>query len=150
MIGSDNGLSPVKHQAIIANNAGILLIVPMGGNFSRMLIECNTKHAFDNTVCKMTTISSRPPCLKLGHSKMYFYRTPKSQSMDLSAILRRAGQYGKLVTPTVSYIYPCRAGTILGKKKNLDRVRVRVRVRVRKLYFKSVQKQIKTLALIWK
>ena len=33
-IGSDNGLSPGRRQAIFWANAGILLIVPLGTNFS--------------------------------------------------------------------------------------------------------------------
>ena len=38
-IGSDNGLSPGRRQAIIRTNAGILLIGPLGTNFSEILIE---------------------------------------------------------------------------------------------------------------
>ena len=38
-IGSDNGLSPCRRQAIIRTNAGILLIRPLGTNFSEILIE---------------------------------------------------------------------------------------------------------------
>ena len=38
-ISSDNGLSPGRRQAIIWTNAGILLIGPLGTNFSEMLIE---------------------------------------------------------------------------------------------------------------
>ena len=34
IIGSDNGLSPARRQAIILTNAGILLIGPLGTNFS--------------------------------------------------------------------------------------------------------------------
>ena len=34
IIGSDNGLSPERRQAIIWTNAGILLIGPLGTNFS--------------------------------------------------------------------------------------------------------------------
>ena len=41
-IGSDNGLSPERHQAIIWTNAGILLIGPLGTNFSEILIEIQT------------------------------------------------------------------------------------------------------------
>ena len=41
-IGSDNGLSPGRRQAIIWTNAGILLIGPLGINFSEILIEINT------------------------------------------------------------------------------------------------------------
>ena len=39
IIGSDNGLSPGRRQAIILTNAGILLIGPLGTNFSEILIE---------------------------------------------------------------------------------------------------------------
>ena len=37
IIGSDNGLPPGRRQAIIWTNAGILLIGPLGTNFSRNL-----------------------------------------------------------------------------------------------------------------
>ena len=39
IIGSDNGFSPGRCQAIIWTNAGILLIGPLGTNFSEILIE---------------------------------------------------------------------------------------------------------------
>ena len=42
IIGSDNGLSPVRRQAIIWTNAGILLIGPLGTNFSEILIGIHT------------------------------------------------------------------------------------------------------------
>ena len=42
IIGSDNGLLPERHQAIIWTNAGILLIGPLGTNFSEILIEIQT------------------------------------------------------------------------------------------------------------
>ena len=42
IIGSDNGLSPGRRQAIIWTNAGILLIWPLGTNFSEILIEIQT------------------------------------------------------------------------------------------------------------
>ena len=38
-IGSDNGLSPDRHQAIIWSNVGILSIGPSKINFSEFLIE---------------------------------------------------------------------------------------------------------------
>ena len=37
IIGSDNGLSPDRRQAIIWTNAGILLIWPLGTNFREIL-----------------------------------------------------------------------------------------------------------------
>ena len=40
-IGSDNGLSSGRRQAIILTNAGILVIGPFGINFSDNLIEIN-------------------------------------------------------------------------------------------------------------
>ena len=43
IIGSDTGLSPGRRQAIIWTNAGILLIRPLGTNFSQILSEI---HAF--------------------------------------------------------------------------------------------------------
>ena len=42
VIGSDNGLSPGRRQAIIWTNAGILLIGPIGTNFNEILVEINT------------------------------------------------------------------------------------------------------------
>ena len=39
IIGSDNGLSPGRCQAIIWTNAGILLIGPLGTNFIEILIK---------------------------------------------------------------------------------------------------------------
>ena len=36
IIGSDNGLSPSRRQAIIWTNAGILLIRPLGTNFNEL------------------------------------------------------------------------------------------------------------------
>ena len=41
-MGSDNGLSPGRHQAIIWTVAGILLIKPLGTKFSEILIEIHT------------------------------------------------------------------------------------------------------------
>ena len=43
-IASDNGLSPGRRQAIIWNKAGILLIGPLGTNFSEVLIKFTHFH----------------------------------------------------------------------------------------------------------
>ena len=42
IIGSDNGLLPAQHQATIWISGGILLIGPLGTNFSEILIEIHT------------------------------------------------------------------------------------------------------------
>ena len=38
-IGSDNGLSPIRRQAIILSKAGLFSIGPLGTNFSEIRIE---------------------------------------------------------------------------------------------------------------
>ena len=67
IIGSDNGLSPERRQAIIWSNAGILLIGRLGTNFSDILIEIQTfffeENTFENVVCEMLFISSWPQCV---------------------------------------------------------------------------------------
>ena len=64
IIGSDNGLSPDRRQAIIWTNAGLLLIGPLGTNFSEILIENSNifiqENAFESVVCEVAAILSRP------------------------------------------------------------------------------------------
>ena len=62
IIGSDNGLSPGQRQAIIWSNAGILLIGPLGTNFSEIYIEnvFIQENPFESVVCEMAAILSRP------------------------------------------------------------------------------------------
>ena len=71
-IGSDNGLSPNRRQAIIWTHAGILLIEPLGTNFNEILIEIDTfffqENAFEIFVWKMSAILSRPQCVKFHTS----------------------------------------------------------------------------------
>ena len=62
IIGSDNGLSPGRHQAIIWINAGILLIRTLGTNFSEILSEIHT-FAFKKIHLKMSSGKRRPFCL---------------------------------------------------------------------------------------
>ena len=45
IIGSDNGLSPGRRQAIIWTNAGILLIRTLGTNFSEILGKIHSLHS---------------------------------------------------------------------------------------------------------
>ena len=67
IIGSDNGLSHGRRQAIIWNNAGILLIGPLGTNFSEILIDIYT-FSFRKTHLKMPSGTWRPFCLGLSVS----------------------------------------------------------------------------------
>ena len=65
LIGSYNGLSPSRRQAIIWTNAGILLIGPSGTIFSENLIEIHT-FSFKKMHLKMSSGKWRPSCLGLN------------------------------------------------------------------------------------
>ena len=65
IIGSDNGLSPDRRQAIICTNAGLLLIGPLGTNFSEILIEILT-FSFKKMRLKVSSAKRRPFCLTLN------------------------------------------------------------------------------------
>ena len=68
-VGSDNGLSPGRRQAIFWTNVVILLIGTLGRNFSEISIQIHTlslkNNAYENIVFKMAAILSRPQCVKL-------------------------------------------------------------------------------------
>ena len=66
IIGSDNGLLPGRCQAIIWNNAGILLIAPLGTNqwyHNRNSYIFILENAFENIIWKMVAIWSQPQCV---------------------------------------------------------------------------------------
>ena len=63
--GSDNGLSPGRRQANIWTNAGILLIGPLGTNFSENSIEILT-FSFTKMGLKVSSAKWRPFCLSLN------------------------------------------------------------------------------------
>ena len=65
IIGSDNGLSPGRRQAIIWTNAGILLIGPLETNFSEILIKI-LKVSFKKMRLKVSSAKWRPSCLGLN------------------------------------------------------------------------------------
>ena len=73
IIGSDNGLSPDRRQAIILTNAGILLIGPLGTNFSEILIE-------------ILTFSVKKMRLKVSSAK----RRPFSLSFNVLTIFKQS------------------------------------------------------------
>ena len=65
IIGSDNGLSPGRRQAIIWTNAGILLIGPLGTNFREISIEMQT-FSFKKMCLKVSSAKWLPFCLGLN------------------------------------------------------------------------------------
>ena len=84
IIGSDNGLSPGRRQAIIWINAGILLIGPLGTNFNEISIEIHT-FSFKKMHLKMSSGKWQPCCLGLNvlkrawriYSHFYHFATLK-------------------------------------------------------------------------
>ena len=65
IIGSDNGLSPGRRQAIIWTNAGMWSMWPLGTNFSEILIEIHI-FLFKNMHLKMSYAKWRLFCLGLN------------------------------------------------------------------------------------
>ena len=65
ILGSDNGLSPEKRQVIICTNAGLLLIGPLGTNFSEILIKLLT-FSSQKMRLKVLSVKRRPFCLSLN------------------------------------------------------------------------------------
>ena len=90
-IGSDNGLSPGRRQAIIRTNAGILLIRPLGINFSEFLVEILIS-SFKKMRLKVSSAKRRPFCLGLNELSTLegygcnHWSSPWYQSIDLSII----------------------------------------------------------------
>ena len=70
IVGSDNGLSPGRRQAITWTNVGIWLIGPLGTNFCEMLIEIHA-FSFKKIHMKMSSGNWRPFCLGLNVLTMY-------------------------------------------------------------------------------
>ena len=68
IIGSDNGLSPYRRQAIFWTNAGILLIRPLGTNFSDISIEVMIL-SFKKMRLKVSPAKRRPICLGFNELK---------------------------------------------------------------------------------
>ena len=65
IIGSDIGLSPERRQSIIWTNAGMLLIGPLGINFSKILIKIQT-FSLKKMHLKMLSAKRHPFCLGLN------------------------------------------------------------------------------------
>ena len=85
IIGSDNGLSPGRRQAIICTNVGILLFRTLGRNFSEILSEIHT-FLFKKRHLKMSSaILSRPQCVNMKR---------QVQRMDNIARLGWGGWWG--------------------------------------------------------
>ena len=67
IIGSDNGLSPGRRQAIIWTNAGILLIRTLGTNFGEILGEI---HSFSFSKMHFKMMSAKWHLFGLGLNEL--------------------------------------------------------------------------------
>ena len=78
IIGSDNGLWPDWHQAIIETNSGRMLIGPLETNFNEILFEVR-KFWYEKTNLKMLSAKWQPFCLGLNVLINQFVKAPHPQ-----------------------------------------------------------------------
>ena len=98
IIGSDNGLSPGRRQAIIWTNAAILLIGPLGTNFSEILIEIDT-YWFKKMWLKVSSAKWRPFCL--GLNVLMWFRMGYFSSISFCVTSLVLGQsYNEIPSPS--------------------------------------------------
>ena len=117
IIGSDNGLSPGRHQAIIWTNAGIMSIGPSGTNFSEILIAIHT-FSFKKIYFKMSSGKWRPFCLGLNvltvmiHVSLKYERDLTSKSCATSEVpiinegdIKYLGNFGNPIFISLWHVY---------------------------------------------
>ena len=87
IIASDNDLLPGRRQAIIWTSAGILLIGPLGTNFSEIWIAIIT-FSFKKMCLKVSSAKWQPCCLDLNVLKIiiHFLYYPPADLLKLSGI----------------------------------------------------------------
>ena len=95
IIGSDNGLSPGRRQAIIWTNAGMLLFKPIATNFSEILIKIIT-FSFKTMHSKVSSGKQRPSCLGLNVlrrclNQMWVHRQVKATKPNWSFVNSYSG-----------------------------------------------------------
>ena len=91
IISSNNGLSPVRRQAIIWTNGWIFVIVRLGTKFSDILIEICT-FSFTKMNFKMSSGKWWPFCLGLNVLTHSTHRSPLTRKYTTQPIHRRVRQ----------------------------------------------------------
>ena len=87
IIASDNGLSPGRRLVIIWTSAGILLIGPLGTNFSEISIEIIT-FSFIKMRLKVSSAKWRPCCFGLNVLNAYLITISTEQAQgNIQSIL---------------------------------------------------------------
>ena len=105
IIGSDNGLSPGRRKAIIWTNAGILLIGPLGTNFSEILIGIH-KLSFTKNHLKMSSAKWRS--FSLGLNVLNAGRAIQSLALSCQFHLQTItfqNEYQEKMTSFAKFIY---------------------------------------------
>ena len=84
-IGPDNGLSPIRRQATIWTNAGLLLIGTLGTNFSEILIVIH-KFPCKKMQLKMSFGKWRPFCTG-GDESTVIWHLPQNKMLHFKIFL---------------------------------------------------------------
>ena len=108
IIGSDNGLSPGRRQAIICTNAVMLLVGPLGTNFIEILIGIQA-FLFKKMPLKMSSVKWRPFCLGLNVLNVHYIinKTPHlyNKRKSISQIPRCTSQMQQLVAEMCTRVH---------------------------------------------
>ena len=111
ILGSDNGLSPGRRQAIIWTNAELLLIGPWGTNFSEILIEI-LAFSFKKMRLKVSSAKRRPFWLGLNVLMI-------SRGNNLAVPVVRIWAWNIYCTP-ISVWHQKQTATLIGFGDNTD------------------------------
>ena len=107
IIGSDNGLLPDRHQAIICTNDGIVLIGPIGRNSSEILIKIYT-FSFKELHFKRWFVKRQPFNLSLNRKAMVcFVEKLNVLSWSLIVIYSVINEISYRITYHFVLRYPC-------------------------------------------
>ena len=100
IIGSDNGLSPDRRQAIIWANAGILLIGPWGTHFSEIVIGIQA-FSFTKMHLKMASAKWRPFCPGLN----VLTQSMISPSSHMNTIVKKCMFFNSVIYPYRAIVF---------------------------------------------
>ena len=118
IIGSDNGLSPGRRQAIIWTSAGMLL----GTNFSEIWIGIKTffieEKTFENVICEMLSISSRPQCEEGNVNSYGYYFAVCTFSILLTIMLNEISESDEFVKYKVLFLKSNQISMIFSHSKS--------------------------------
>ena len=126
IIGSDNGLSRGRRQAIIRTSAGILLIGPLGTTFSEILIVFNS-FSFKKVRFKLSSGQWRPCCLGLNvintksiqrehETQFVFMRSMSDYTDRISNVTCHKRQYNSGCCEFSAMIMTCRCKVLMKNK----------------------------------